>query len=224
MILNYKLYCHQKIVEFFDANKEDDFLSYGSSTNIKARSLNENLSKLTNKNIKSEFILSDLVEIVNNSGGKSACVDCEHDETIGVDSKKGLSKAEGIYQNRLRDSFMDNGTTMLDPGTVFLSWDTKIGKDVVLGANIVIGENVIIEDNVVIKSFCSLEDSIVLKGASIGPFARIRPGTNVGNHAKIGNFVEVKKSSIGNNSKVSHLSYIGDSSVGNDVNIGAGVI
>jgi len=218
--------CLQKIVEFFDANKEEEKINLcnGGVMIVKARSLNENLSKLTNKNIKSEFILSDLVEIVNNSGGKSACVDCEHDETIGVDSKKGLSKAEGIYQNRLRDSFMDNGTTMLDPGTVFLSWDTKIGKDVVLGANIVIGENVIIEDNVVIKSFCSLEDSIVLKGASIGPFSRLRNGAEIGQDSKIGNFVEVKNSKLKKEVKVSHLSYIGDAEINDKANIGAGTI
>ena len=174
--------------------------------------------------LKKEYILSDLIEIINNNGGRSLFLECDHEETIGIDSKKGLSKAEKIYQNKLRDSFMESGTTILDPETVFFSHDTKIGKDVEIGANIVFGEKVSIKDNVTIKSFCSIENSIIHNDSSIGPFARLRNNVDVGRDSKIGNFVELKNSSLENNVKVSHLSYIGDAEIHDSVNIGAGTI
>ena len=191
---------------------------------IKANKLKENLSLIKNNNVKKEYILSDLIEINNNDGGRSSFLECDYEETIGVDSKKGLSKAEKIYQNRLRDSFMESGTTILDPETVFFSHDTKIGKDVEIEANIVFGENVTIKDNVVIKSFCSIENSIINNGSSIGPFARLRNNVNVGKDTKIGNFVEIKNSSLENDVKISHLSYIGDAEIQDSANIGAGTI
>lgn len=191
---------------------------------VKADKLKENLSLLKNNNSKKEYILSDLIEIINNNGGRSLFLECDHEETIGIDSKKGLSKAEKIYQNKLRDSFMESGTTILDPETVFFSHDTKIGKDVEIGANIVFGEKVSIKDNVTIKSFCSIENSIIHDGSSIGPFARLRNNVDIGKDSKIGNFVELKNSSLESEVKVSHLSYIGDAEIDEAVNIGAGTI
>ena len=180
-----------KIVEALDANEEEKKITLcnGGIMIIKANKLKENLSLIKNNNVKKEYILSDLIEINNNDGGRSLFLECDYEETIGVDSKKGLSKAEKIYQNRLRDSFMESGTTILDPETVFFSHDTKIGKDVEIEANVVFGENVTIKDNVVIKSFCSIENSIINNGSSIGPFARLRNNVNVGKDTKIGNFV-----------------------------------
>ena len=215
-----------KIVEALDANEEEKKITLcnGGIMIIKANKLKENLSLIKNNNVKKEYILSDLIEINNNDGGQSSFLECDYEETIGVDSKKGLSKAEKIYQNRLRDSFMESGTTILDPETVFFSHDTKIGKDVEIEANIVFGENVTIKDNVVIKSFCSIENSIINNGSSIGPFARLRNNVNVGKDTKIGNFVELKNSSLENDVKISHLSYIGDAEIQDSANIGAGTI
>jgi len=215
-----------KIIEALDANEDEREITLcnGGVMIIKADRLKENLDFLNNNNSKKEFILSDLVEINNNSGGVSSFIECEHEETIGIDSKKGLSKAEKIYQNKLRAKFMEAGTTILDPETVFFSHDTKIGKDVEIGSNIVFGENVLIRDNVVIKSFCSIENSIINDGASIGPFARLRNNVDIGQDSKIGNFVEVKNSKLEQDVKVSHLSYIGDAEIGESVNIGAGTI
>ena len=215
-----------KIVEALDANEEEKKITLcnGGIMIIKANKLKENLSLIKNNNVKKEYILSDLIEINNNDGGRSSFLECDYEETIGVDSKKGLSKAEKIYQNRLRDSFMESGTTILDPETVFFSHDTKIGKDVEIEANIVFGENVTIKDNVVIKSFCSIENSIINNGSSIGPFARLRNNVNVGKDTKIGNFVELKNSSLENDVKISHLSYIGDAEIQDSANIGAGTI
>jgi len=215
-----------KIIEALDANEDEREITLcnGGVMIIKADRLKENLDFLNNNNSKKEFILSDLVEINNNSGGVSSFIECEHEETIGIDSKKGLSKAEKIYQNKLRAKFMEAGTTILDPETVFFSHDTKIGKDVEIGSNIVFGENVLIRDNVVIKSFCSIENSIINDGAFIGPFARLRNNVDIGQDSKIGNFVEVKNSKLEQDVKVSHLSYIGDAEIGESVNIGAGTI
>jgi len=215
-----------KIVEALDANEEEKNITLcnGGVMIVKADKLKENLSLLDNNNAKKEYILSDLIEINNKNGGRSSFLECDYEETIGVDSKKGLSKAEKIYQNKLRDSFMEAGTTILDPETVFFSHDTQIGKDVEIESNIVFGENVTIKDNVVIKSFCSIENSIIHNDSSIGPFARLRNNVDVGRDSKIGNFVELKNSSLENNVKVSHLSYIGDAEIHDSVNIGAGTI
>ena len=215
-----------KIVEALDASEEEKNITLcnGGVMIVKADKLKENLSLLDNNNAKKEYILSDLIEINNKNGGRSSFLECDYEETIGVDSKKGLSKAEKIYQNKLRDSFMESGTTILDPETVFFSHDTQIGKDVEIESNIVFGENVTIKDNVVIKSFCSIENSIIHSGSSIGPFARLRNNVDVGKDSKIGNFVELKNSSLENNVKVSHLSYIGDAEIHDSVNIGAGTI
>ena len=215
-----------KIIEALDANEDEKKITLcnGGIMIIKADRLKENLNLLNNNNAKKEFILSDLIEINNNTGGVSSFVECDHEETIGIDSKKGLSKAEKIYQNKLRNNFMEAGTTILDPETVFFSHDTEIGKDVELGSNIVFGENVLIKDNVVIKSFCSIENSIINDGASIGPFARLRNNVDIGKDSKIGNFVELKNSRLEQEVKVSHLSYIGDAEIDESVNIGAGTI
>ena len=215
-----------RIIEALDANEDEREITLcnGGVMIIKADRLKENLDLLNNNNSKKEFILSDLVEINNNSGGVSSFIECEHEETIGIDSKKGLSKAEKIFQNKLRNKFMEAGTTILDPETVFFSHDTIIGKDVEIGSNIVFGENVLIKDNVVIKSFCSIENSIINDGASIGPFARLRNNVDIGKDSKIGNFVEVKNSKLNQEVKVSHLSYIGDAEIDDSTNIGAGTI
>ena len=215
-----------KIIEALDANEDEREITLcnGGVMIIKADRLKENLDFLNNNNSKKEFILSDLVEINNNSGGVSSFIECEHEETIGIDSKKGLSKAEKIFQNKLRNKFMEAGTTILDPETVFFSHDTIIGKDVEIGSNIVFGENVLIKDNVVIKSFCSIENSTINDGASIGPFARLRNNVDIGQDSKIGNFVEVKNSKLNQEVKVSHLSYIGDAEIDDSTNIGAGTI
>ena len=127
-------------------------------------------------------------------------------------------------QNKLRDFFLKKGVKMIAPETVFFSNDTKIGKNVVIEPYVVISKNVKIGNNVNILSFSHLEGVKIDSNVNIGPYARIRPGVIIKSGSKIGNFVEVKKSTIGKNSKVNHLSYIGDSNVGQKVNIGAGTI
>lgn len=129
-----------------------------------------------------------------------------------------------LSQNRLRHKAISNGVSLIQPETIFLSEDTKFGKNVILEPYVVIGKKVSIGNNVKILSFSYLEETKIGNNISVGPFARLRPGTVLENNSRVGNFVEIKKSKIGKNSKVNHLSYIGDTSIGNNVNIGAGTI
>jgi bifunctional UDP-N-acetylglucosamine pyrophosphorylase/glucosamine-1-phosphate N-acetyltransferase len=127
-------------------------------------------------------------------------------------------------QNKLRSKFLKVGVKMMGPETIFFSNDTKIGKNVIIEPYVVIGKKVKIGNNVIIKSFSHLESCKIESKVEIGPYARIRPNTILKEGSKIGNFVEVKKSTVGKKSKVNHLSYIGDSDIGKSVNIGAGTI
>ena len=127
-------------------------------------------------------------------------------------------------QNQLRNKFLRLGIEMIGPETIFFSKDTKIGKNVTIEPYVVIGAKVKIGNNVTIKSFSHLENCIIENKVDIGPYARIRPGTILKEGSKIGNFVEIKKSTVGKKSKINHLSYIGDSDIGKSVNVGAGTI
>tara|TARA_Y100000768_G_C23681688_1_gene542587 strand:+ start:29 stop:646 length:618 start_codon:yes stop_codon:yes gene_type:complete len=127
-------------------------------------------------------------------------------------------------QNRLRDKFLKSGVKMVAPETIYFSKDTKIGKSVTIEPYVVFGLKVKIGNNVILKSFSHLENCKVENKVEIGPYARIRPGTTLKEGSKIGNFVEIKKSTLGKNSKANHLTYIGDALIGKSVNIGAGTI
>ena len=127
-------------------------------------------------------------------------------------------------QDKLRKKFLKSGVKMSGPDTIFFSDDTKIGKSVIIEPYVVIGSKVKIGNNVVIKSFSHLENCKIENSVEIGPYARIRPGTTLKKGSKVGNFVEIKKSTLGQKSKANHLSYIGDSTIGKSVNVGAGTI
>ena len=128
------------------------------------------------------------------------------------------------FQNNLRKKFLKLGVKMIGPETIFFSKDTKIGKNVTIEPYVVIGSKVKIGNNVIIKSFSHLENCKIENKVEVGPYARIRPGTTLKEGSKIGNFVEIKKSTLGKKSKVNHLTYIGDTSIGKSVNVGAGTI
>ena len=127
-------------------------------------------------------------------------------------------------QNNLRKKFLKKGVKMIAPDTVFFSIDTKIGRNVSIEPYVVICKKVKINNNVTIHSFSHLENTKIENNVSVGPYARLRPGSILKSGSKVGNFVEVKKSTIGKGSKVNHLSYIGDTNLGKNVNIGAGTI
>ena len=139
-------------------------------------------------------------------------------------SKKKIALIEKYNQERLRNQAMKMGVTIKSPETVFLSKDTKFGKNVIINPYVVIGKKTKIGNNVEILPFTHIENATLESNVNVGPFSRIRPGTVLSKGSRVGNFVEVKKSKIGKNSKINHLSYVGDAIIGKDVNIGAGTI
>ena len=139
-------------------------------------------------------------------------------------SKKKIALIEKYNQEKLRNQAMKAGVTLKSPETVFLSKDTKFGKNVVINPYVVIGKKTVIGDNVEILPFTHIESSKLESNVTVGPFSRIRPGSFLSTGSRVGNFVEVKKSKVGKNSKINHLSYIGDTRIGKNVNIGAGTI
>ncbi|MGE0239325.1 MAG: bifunctional UDP-N-acetylglucosamine diphosphorylase/glucosamine-1-phosphate N-acetyltransferase GlmU [Parvibaculaceae bacterium] len=191
---------------------------------VKARLLWELLPKIRNDNAKGEYYLTDLVGLTVDAGLNVALAECPEAEVHGVNTRAQLAQIESLLQARYRQAAMDNGATLIDPGSVFLSADTEIGKDVTIEPNVVFGPNVVIGDTVEILAFSHIEGAKIADGARIGPFARLRPGAEIGRNAHVGNFVEVKKAKIGDGAKANHLTYIGDASVGARSNIGAGTI
>jgi bifunctional UDP-N-acetylglucosamine pyrophosphorylase / glucosamine-1-phosphate N-acetyltransferase len=182
------------------------------------------LERIGDHNRKHEFYLTDAVEIARGMKLDAVAVEAEEDDVRGINTKKQLAEAEAVMQQRLRAAALEAGVTLVAPETVFLSADTTFGKDVVVEPYVVFGENVTVEDGAVIRAFSHLVGAHVGKNVSVGPFARLRPGTRLGEGARIGNFVEVKEATIEANAKANHLSYIGDASVGANANIGAGTI
>ena len=139
-------------------------------------------------------------------------------------NKKKIALEEKINQEKLRNQAMKKGVTLKSPETVFLSNDTKYGKNVIINPYVVIGEKTKIGNNVEILPFTHIENATLEDNVNVGPFSRIRPGAFLSKGSRVGNFVEIKKSKVGKNTKINHLSYIGDSSLGKNVNIGAGTI
>ena len=182
------------------------------------------LERIGDDNRKREFYLTDAVEIARDMRLRTVVVEVEEDEVRGINTKAQLAEAEAVEQQRLRKAALEAGVTLVAPETVFLSADTKFGKDVVVEPYVVFGEKVTVDDGAVIHSFCHLVNAQVGKSVSLGPFARLRPGAWLGEDVHIGNFVEVKGARIEAGAKANHLSYIGDAVVGAKTNIGAGTI
>jgi bifunctional UDP-N-acetylglucosamine pyrophosphorylase/glucosamine-1-phosphate N-acetyltransferase len=182
------------------------------------------IDKVETNNAQGEYYLTYLVGLANAAGKKVGYGLAPENDVMGVNDRSQLARAEGLFQEVRREDFMKAGVTLKDPGSVWFSYDTEIARDVTIEPNVVFGPGVRIEEGAVIHAFSHLEGAHVGRNASVGPFARLRPEANLGEGAKVGNFVEIKKAEIGKGAKVSHLTYIGDATVGADVNIGAGVI
>jgi bifunctional UDP-N-acetylglucosamine pyrophosphorylase/glucosamine-1-phosphate N-acetyltransferase len=188
------------------------------------KTLTDLLSRIGNANAKGEFYLTDAVALAKADGLDTHMLRGEAAEVLGVNSRAELAQAEAAMQQRLRHKVMADGATLVAPETVFLSHDTKIGRDVVIEPNVVIGPRVVIEDGATIHGFCHFVDAHIGPNAEVGPFARLRPGADLGPSTKAGNFVEIKNSRIAEGAKVPHLTYVGDADVGARANIGAGTI
>jgi len=182
------------------------------------------LDQIGSDNRKNEFYLTDAVAIVRAMKLEAVVIETEEDDVRGINTKTQLAETEAVLQQRLRKAAMEAGVTLIAPETVFLSADTKFGRDVVVEPFVVFGPGVTVEDNAVIHSFSHFIDSHIGKGASVGPFARLRPGARLGADVHIGNFVEIKASVIEDGAKANHLAYIGDARLGAGSNFGAGAI
>jgi bifunctional UDP-N-acetylglucosamine pyrophosphorylase/glucosamine-1-phosphate N-acetyltransferase len=200
------------------------------------------LDQLGRDNAQGEYYLPDTIELAIKKKRAVAAMICgDPDEVMGVNSRYDLSRAEAVLRRRINRRWMTEGVTMFDPDTIFVGTEASLGRDVVLYPNVRIegktklgdactvypGSRIVdstVANGVTVKDCSVIEESDIASGAQVGPFAHLRPGSVIGAGARIGNFVEVKKSTIGAGSKANHLSYIGDTTVGRDVNIGAGVI
>ena len=216
----------ERIVEFADATAAERAVGLCNAGVLCAHAARMLawLRAVGNANAQGEYLLTDVAALARAGGARVASVEAPEEELLGVNSRAELARAERVVQGRLREAAMAGGVTMTAPETVFLSTDTVLGSDVTVGPSVVFGPGVTIESGVEIRAFCHLEGCVVRAGAIVGPFARLRPGTDVGAGAHVGNFVELKAASLGAGAKANHLAYIGDASVGAGSNIGAGTI
>lgn len=232
----------EKIVEHKDCNEEElkvNEINAGMYC-FDVKALLEALDKLSNNNAQGEYYLTDVISILKSEGNKIGALITEFEETLGVNSRVELAQAEAIMRKTINKKHLDNGVTIIDPN------GTYIGSDVVIGQDTIIYPGNVIEGKTEIGSDCMLypnsritdskigngveiQSSVILQSTigektTVGPFAYIRPESNIGTKVRIGDFVEIKKSTIGNNTKVSHLTYIGDAEVGENCNFGCGTV
>ncbi|HKF63368.1 MAG TPA: bifunctional UDP-N-acetylglucosamine diphosphorylase/glucosamine-1-phosphate N-acetyltransferase GlmU [Dongiaceae bacterium] len=182
------------------------------------------LGEVGNDNAKGEYYLTDIVALARQRGRVSAAVEAPAEELLGINSRAELAAAEALLQDKLRARAMEGGATLIDPASVWFSFDTRLGRDVVIGPHVVFGPGVEVADGVDIRSFSHIEGARIETGAVIGPFARLRPGSVIGAKAHVGNFVETKNATLAAGAKANHLTYLGDARVGEGTNIGAGTI
>jgi bifunctional UDP-N-acetylglucosamine pyrophosphorylase/glucosamine-1-phosphate N-acetyltransferase len=214
------------IVEERDCSEEEREILVCNSGNfcIPAGDLKRWISALKNDNAQKEFYLTDIAKIAAAEGNKLDVFTIPIDHVWGINDKLQLAEHEAIMQHMLREKFMREGVTLLDSASVYFHYDTEISAGVTIEPHVFFGQGVRIEDGVIIKAFSHIEGAHIGKDSSVGPFARLRPGAEIGADVKIGNFVEVKKSTIGDGSKISHLAYVGDTVMGKDVNFSCGAI
>lgn len=216
----------ERIVEYKDASPVERNLKLCNSGVICAPAplLFELLDQTGNDNAAGEYYLTDVIGLARRAGHSATVVTCDEAETLGVNSRAELAAADAMFQARKRLSLMEDGVTLVAPDTVYLSLDTVIGRDTIVEPNVVFGPGVTVESGATIRAFSHLEGCHVSRGGIIGPYARLRPGTELSEHVRVGNFVEIKNAQIAEGAKINHLSYIGDASVGAKTNIGAGTI
>ncbi|GAF39422.1 glmU protein [Agrilactobacillus composti DSM 18527 = JCM 14202] len=233
----------ERIVEQKDANSEEVAIQE-INTGVYCfdnKTLFEALHHVTNDNAQHEYYLTDVIQIIRQSGGVIAAYNIpDFEESMGVNDRLALSKATAVMQRRINENHMRDGVTIIDPAATYIDTDVQIDNDTVvepgvllqghtkIGSGCVIGAhskiiNSTIEDNVVVTS-STIEDSIMHKGSNIGPNSHLRPQSDIGEAVHIGNFCEIKKATIGPRTKVGHLTYVGDATLGSDINVGCGVV
>jgi bifunctional UDP-N-acetylglucosamine pyrophosphorylase/glucosamine-1-phosphate N-acetyltransferase len=216
----------EKMVEFKDATEEEravDLCNSGLMA-VRGEELFALLGRVGNDNAAGEYYLPDIVMLAQGDGRRSVVIEAQPWEMAGVNSRAELALVEAEWQRRRRLKAMADGVTLVAPDTVWFAHDTEIGRDCVIEPHVVFGPGVRVADCVTIRAFSHIEGANIAANAEIGPYARLRPGAEIGERAKVGNFVEVKKARLGEGAKANHLSYIGDAEVGANANIGAGTI
>lgn len=215
-----------QIVEFKDATEAERAVSLCNSgvVCVSKDLLFDLLGAVGNDNAAGEYYLPDIVGIANARGLKATAVTCDEAETLGINSRLELASAEALFQQSKRRALIENGVMMQAPDTVFLSFDTIIGRDAEIEPNVIFAPGVTVESGARIRAFSHLEGAHVSRGATVGPFARLRPGAELAEHVHIGTFVEIKNATIDEGAKVNHLTYIGDAQIGARTNVGAGTI
>ncbi|GGO26245.1 bifunctional protein GlmU [Gemmobacter aquaticus] len=216
----------ERIVEFKDATEAERAITLCNSGVICAdtQTLFSLVAEVGNQNAAGEYYLTDIVELARARGLSAGVVTCPEAETMGVNTRAQLAEAEAAFQSRARAEALENGVTLTAPETVFFALDTVVGRDAIIGANVVFGPGVTIESGAEILAFCHLTGCHVSRGATVGPFARLRPGAELAEDVHVGNFVEIKNAILDEGVKVGHLTYLGDADVGEHTNIGAGTI
>lgn len=216
----------ERIVEFKDASPEERAVTLCNSGLFAARAsdLFDLLAQVGNDNAAGEYYLPDIVAVAAAAGRHSAVIEVPAAEVAGINSRGELAAVEAEWQRGRRNRAMVDGATLIAPETVWFAHDTRIGRDVLIEPNVFFGPGVTVADNVTLHAFSHIEGATIGGGASVGPYARLRPGTVLGEGAKVGNFVETKKAVLGKGAKANHLTYLGDAEVGAGANIGAGTI
>ena len=215
-----------RIVEYKDATPEEQAITLCNSGVICAdiSLLADLVGHLGTANAAGEYYLTDIVGLARDRGLSAGVVICDEAETLGINTRAQLAQAEATFQTAMRAEALENGVTLTAPDTVFFALDTHIGRDAVIAPNVVFGPGVTVESGAVIHAFCHLEGCHVSRGASVGPFARLRPGAELAEDVHVGNFVEIKNTVLDEGVKVGHLTYLGDAHIGEHTNIGAGTV
>ena len=216
----------ERIVEFKDATDQERAITLCNSGVIMAdrATLFDLVAGVGNDNASGEYYLTDVVGLARARGLSATAVTCDESETMGINSRAELAGAEAAFQARARAATLEDGVTLIAPDTVHFAHDTVIGRDSVIEPNVFFGTGVTVESGAAIRAFSHLEGCHVSRGAVVGPYARLRPGAELAEDVRIGNFVEVKNAILDEGAKANHLSYIGDAHVGAGSNIGAGTI
>jgi len=207
-----------------DATSRKINLCNGGAMAVDADILLGLIDGLSNDNAQNEYCLPGIIELAAAQNYKIDLIMGSHEDAMGADSRAGLARAEAILQARLRAGFLAEGVSLLAPETVYFSHDTLIGQDVLIEPHCFFGPQTRIGNGAIIKAFSHIEGADIGEGAIIGPYARLRHGTKLAKHVKIGNFVETKQAQLDEGVKLNHLSYIGDARIGAHANIGAGTI
>jgi len=216
----------QRIVEAKDATEAEMALTTCNSGVMAgdAATMLRLIGEVGNDNAQGEYYLTDLPGLARAEGREVVAVFCPEAETLGVNDRVDLARAEAAFQAAARRAAMLGGATLIAPETVTFSHDTILGRDVTVGPNVVFGPGVRVAEGARIEAFCHLEGTTIGPGSQVGPFARLRGGAQIGVECRIGNFVEVKNASFADGAKAAHLSYLGDAEIGEGANIGAGTI